>query len=468
MKSLFDFYGETKIFVSLRSEVYFYKLKIMGRVITSQELARKATDLMPGGVNSPVRSFVYVENPPIYVDSAKGSKIKTVDGDEILDFVLSWGAIILGHAHTFVVREVSKSLENGTSYGLNHTKEIEFCEILKKIFPESLFRVMNSGTEATMTAVRLARAYTKKKYIIKFSGCFHGHSDQFLTSAGSGMATLSIPSSAGVPEEFTSCTITLDFNSDQLEEAFKKYEIAGVILEPLPGNMGVIIPEEKFLKTIFDLCEKNSAVVIFDEVITGFRTGWGGISNSGKIKPIIFDSDGEREIEIKTRKPDITTFGKVVGGGFPIGIVRSERKIMEMLAPSGQVYQAGTFSANPISLTGGISTLKTIAEYENGFYKKLRQITKMFFDVLKNWSVRKGISISINAETGMLSVFFTEKSPKNFEEAKKSDTKMFKRLFSFLLKNGILIPPSPFEAWFVSISHTEDDVQKFSEVIERF
>lgn len=439
-------------------------------MIKSKKLFEKAKTLIPGGVNSPVRSFIYVEEEPIYIQSAYGSKLKTVDGDELIDFVMSWGAIILGHANTKITSYVKKILENGSSYGLNHPGEIEFLEVFKEIFPDSLFRVMNSGTEATMTAVRLARAYTKKKYIIKFSGCFHGHSDQFLTSAGSGMATLSLPSSAGVPQEFTSCTITLQFNEDPntIKEAFKKYDIAGIILEPIPGNMGIIIPKEEFLKTIFEECSKNGALTIFDEVITGFRTEWGGVSSKQNINLIVFDSDGEREIQIRTQKPHITTFGKVIGGGFPIGIVRAERKIMEMLAPSGQVYQAGTFSANPASIYGGIAALKAINEHEGGFYRHLRKITKDFFDVLKNWAVEKGIPISIIAETGMISVFFTEKYPKNFEEAKKSDTKTFKKLFSFLLKNGVLIPPSPFEAWFISISHSEQDVQKFEDVLKKF
>lgn len=438
-------------------------------MISSEKLFEKAKELIPGGVNSPVRSFIYVDGKPIYIESAKGSKIKTVDGDEMIDFVMSWGATILGHTHPTVVSYVKRVIDKGSSYGLNHFGEIEFFEILKKIFPDSLFRMMNSGTEATMTAVRLARAYTKKKYIIKFSGCFHGHSDQFLASAGSGMATFSLPSSAGVPEEFTSCTITLEFNSDEdvIKEVFRKYEIAGVILEPVPGNMGVIIPKEKFLKTIFEECNKNESLVIFDEVITGFRTAWGGISSKQTIDPIIFDSEGEREFQIKIQKPDITTFGKVIGGGFPVGIVRGEKKIMEMLAPSGPVYQAGTFSGNPVSIAGGISTLKTIIEYGK-FYEILRKRTKELFDVLKNWAIEKGIGLSINAETGMLSLFFREKTPQNFEEAKKSDTKMFKRFFSFLIKNGILIPPSPFEAWFISISHSEEDIEKFAGVLKKF
>ncbi len=438
-------------------------------MISSEKLFEKAKELIPGGVNSPVRSFIYVDSKPIYIESAKGSKIKTVDGDELIDFVMSWGATILGHTHPTVVSYVKRVIDKGSSYGLNHFGEIEFFEILKKIFPDSLFRMMNSGTEATMTAVRLARAYTKKKYIIKFSGCFHGHSDQFLASAGSGMATFSLPSSAGVPEEFTSCTITLEFNSDEdvIKEAFRKYEIAGVILEPVPGNMGVIIPKEKFLKTIFEECNKNESLVIFDEVITGFRTAWGGISSKQTIDPIIFDSEGEREFQIKTQKPDITTFGKVIGGGFPVGIVRGEKKIMEMLAPSGPVYQAGTFSGNPVSIAGGISTLKTIIEYGK-FYEILRKRTKELFDVLKNWAIEKGINLSINAETGMLSLFFREKTPQNFEEAKNSDTKTFKKLFSFLIKNGILIPPSPFEAWFISISHSEEDIEKFAGILKKF
>lgn len=436
----------------------------------SESLAKKARALMPGGVNSPVRSFAYVGGTPIYVRSAKGARIKTVDGDEFIDFILGWGAIVLGHAHYAVVSEVKNALEDGTLYGLCHEKEIEFCEILRDAFPDFMFRVMNSGTEATMTAVRLARAYTRRKHIIKFSGCFHGHADQFLTVGGSGMATLSLPSSEGVPNEFTSCTITLEYNSEEsvIKEVFNKYDVAGVILEVVPGNMGVLVPEKPFLDSLLRECKRNSSVMIFDEIITGFRVGWGGVSCVGKIRPMVFDSSGWREFEVEVGKPDMVTLGKIVGGGFPVGVVCASDEIMNLLSPSGPVYQAGTFSANPISLAGGLSALNFIARNKEEFYRRLRKTTRSFVKVIADWAVKKGIPTAIVAETGMFSVFFREKAPSNFEEVKSSDTNMFRRFFSFLFKRGIIIPPSPFEAWFVSISHSEDELCRFSDALSEF
>lgn len=436
----------------------------------SSELFRAATTLMPGGVNSPVRSFIYVEHEPVYVRSARGAIIRTADDEELVDFVMSWGAIILGHADQRTVAKIKEAAEHGSSYGLCHERELEFTRILKKIFPDFLFRIVNTGTEATMTAVRLARAWTGRKLVIRFAGCFHGHSDQFLTSAGSGMATMSLPASAGVPQEFTSCTITLDFNAEEsvIREIFKKHDISSVILEPVAANMGVVFPKESFVRTLFEECERHSAVVIFDEVITGFRIGWGGVSSQQVIRPMIFDSEGFREFEIKVQRPHIITLGKIVGGGFPVGVVCGQEKIMNLLAPAGPVYQAGTFSANPISLTAGIQTLMTISEEEDTFYRKLRKTTKDVVEVLIDWSLKRGVPISVTAETGMLSVFFTERAPKNLEEVKKSDIGMFRRFFRTLLKNGILIPPSPFEAWFISSSHTEREIQKLSDALSRF
>ncbi len=432
----------------------------------SKKLFEEAKKLIPSGVNSPVRSFWQVQSDPIFVKKAKGSKIITEDGKKLSDFVMSWGAIILGHAPDKVKQDIKKALDNGFSFGLCHKKEIEFAKLLSN--QQFIFRATNSGTEATMSAVRVARGFTERKFIIKFSGCFHGHADQFLTQAGSGLATFSIPSSSGVPQEFTTCTITLPFNAEDeiIEEAFKKYEIAGVILEVVPANMGIVPPEERFIKKLYSLCKKYSALLIYDEVVTGFRVAWGGLGAKKKVELLVFDEEGQREISFDIPEPDMLTFGKVIGGGLPIGAFGGKKEIMNILAPSGKVYQAGTLAGNPISLSAGISTLSQISKQKN-FYEKLRKKTLDLFSTLKEGFSKKGIAVSIIMETGMISVFFRGKVPKNFDEAKNSDLDMFKKFFNSLLKNGVLIPPSPFEAWFLSISHSEEDIEKFSKAINQ-
>jgi glutamate-1-semialdehyde 2,1-aminomutase len=434
----------------------------------SKALFEEAKNFIPSGVNSPVRSFSQVQTSPVFARKAKGSEIITEDGIKLSDFIMSWGAIILGHAYNTVKQELRRAMENGFSFGLCHKKEIEFAKILSNSIPGFIFRATNSGTEACMSAVRVARGFTEKKFIIKFSGCFHGHADQFLTQAGSGLATFSIPSSSGVPPEFTSCTITLPFNSPDeiLEETFKKYEIAGVILEVIPANMGIVPPEERFIKKLHSLCKSHSAILIYDEVVTGFRISWGGVSSKKKIELIIYDEDGQREISFDVPEPDMVTFGKVIGGGLPIGVFGGRREIMEILAPAGKVYQSGTLSGNPLSLSSGIATLKTISSHE-GFYKNLRKKTFELFLVIKEGFSKKGIPVSIVMETGMISVFFRSKVPKNFEEVKNSDLDMFRKFFRVLLKNGVLIPPSPFEAWFISFSHTAKDFEKLSKAISQ-
>jgi glutamate-1-semialdehyde 2,1-aminomutase len=339
----------------------------------SKKLFEEAKKLIPSGVNSPVRSFWQVQSDPIFVKKAKGSKIITEDGKKLSDFVMSWGAIILGHAPDKVKQDIKKALDNGFSFGLCHKKEIEFAKLLFSN-QQFIFRATNSGTEATMSAVRVARGFTERKFIIKFSGCFHGHADQFLTQAGSGLATFSIPSSSGVPQEFTACTITLPFNAEDeiIEEAFKKYEIAGVILEVVPANMGIVPPEERFIKKLYSLCKKYSALLIYDEVVTGFRVAWGGLGAKKKVELLVFDEEGQREISFDIPEPDMLTFGKVIGGGLPIGAFGGKKEIMNILAPSGKVYQAGTLAGNPISLSAGVSTLSQISKQKN-FYEKLRK-----------------------------------------------------------------------------------------------
>lgn len=434
----------------------------------SEKLFEDAKKYIPGGVNSPVRSFSNVEMNPVYVKKARGSKIYTEDGEELSDFVMSWGAIILGHSHEKVVEELRKQIEEGTSFGLNHRKEVEFAKMISKSFGDGFsFRFVNSGTEAVMSIVRVARGFSKKKFVMRFSGCFHGHSDQFLTSSGSGLATLQIPTSDGVPEEFISCTITLPFNApdDILEDTFKKYDIACCVLEVLPANMGVIPPKQKFISKIYELCKKHKSLLIYDEIVTGFRVGWGGITKKGEIHIRKFDGSGEKEEKIKVPEPDLITLGKVIGGGTPIGAFGGKKDIMSVVAPSGKVYQSGTFAGNPLSIRAGLATLCAISSRED-FYKTLRQKTEQLFYVLKEGFLRKGIPVSIVMETGVISVFFSEKVPENFEDAKKSDTEMFKKFFKKLLENKVLIPPSPFEAWFLSVSHEEEDIERVEKAIE--
>ncbi len=434
----------------------------------SEKLYKEALRYIPAGVNSPVRSFKYVDGTPIFIKSARGSKLITEDGSELSDYIMSWGAIILGHSSEVVNRAIVSALKNGTSFGLCHKMEIEFAKIFSNIFPDFLFRMVNSGTEATMSAVRVARGFTKRKHIIKFSGCYHGHSDQFLTSSGSGLATLSIPASNGVPEEFTLCTITLEYNSDIeiLKNTFKKYEIAAVILEVLPGNMGIVPPKKEFINSLISLCRANSTLIIYDEVITGFRTGWGGIAGERKVEFITFESGIKKWESFEISIPDMITFGKVVGGGLPIGVFGGRREIMEKVAPSGDVYQAGTLAGNPISLSAGLAVLNFISETKN-FYHILKEKTIALSDLLIEEFLKKGIPVSIVSGTGMLSLFFSEKVPQNFSDVKASDKKLFNRFFKVLLENGVIIPPSPYEAWFISLQHKEEDFEKIRKAIKK-
>ncbi len=435
----------------------------------SEQLFQRALKLIPGGVNSPVRSFKYVGGNPIYIERAEGAKVYTVDSQELSDFIMSWGAIILGHSHPYVNSSVIKAVELGTSFGLCHEREIIFADFLASAIPHFIFRSVSSGTEATMSVVRLARAFTRKKYLLKFSGCYHGHSDQFLTKGGTGLATLGITSSDGVPHEFVSCTITLEYNvdRDELEYVFEKYDIACAILEIIPGNMGVVPPREEFIKKLYDLCLHHNSVLIYDEVITGFRVGWGGVSGTKKVDMKIFDSGGEKNISFDVPVPDMITFGKVVGGGFPIGVFGGKREIMELVAPLGSVYQAGTLSGNPVSLSGGIATLEFIRSQKD-FYATLTEKTFRFARELWNAFSEKSIAVSIVSTCGMLSVFFSEKVPFNFDDvSKNSDVEFFKFFFHRLLENDVIIPPSPFEAWFVSWAHSDDDFLRVLETIRK-
>ncbi len=415
----------------------------------SERLFKRAKRCMPGGVSSPVRAFKAVQVPAIFAKRGKGAYIYDVDGKKYVDFILSWGPLILGHAHPEVVKEVKKICGKGFSYGLSTEKEVLLAEKILKYFPFlDMIRFVNSGTEATMSALRLARAYTKRNKFIKFEGCYHGHSDSFLVKAGSGGLTFGIPSSDGVPENIIKDTIAIPYNDiEMVKEVFQKEgeNIACAIVEPIAGNMGVVLPKEGFLETLREITKKYGSLLIFDEIITGFRVGLGGVSTE---KGII---------------PDIITLGKVIGGGFPVGAYGGKRKIMELVAPQGPVYQAGTLSGNPVSLTAGIKTIE-ILERENP-YEKMGEALEYFISGLKNIFEEKGVAVSLPKSKTFFSIFFYEKEPENLEEVEKTDKNMFIKIYKKLIENKILFPPSPFEAIFISIFH---DKNLLSNVLEIF
>ncbi len=409
----------------------------------SSELYKAACELIPGGVNSPVRSFYAVKSEPLFISKAKGAYIWDANDNQYLDYVCSWGALIHGHIHTEVVKEIKLALEKGISYGATHENEIELAKIITAKMPSiEKLRLVNSGTEAVMTAIRLARAYTKRNKIIKFSGCYHGHSDAVLSMSGSGVATFGLPSCKGVTKNTASETITIPFNDIKtLEITLSKFpkEIAAVIIEPIVGNSGVIIPQENFLKSLREITKKYNCLLIFDEVITGFRITMGGAQGKYSIKP------------------DLTTLGKIIGGGMPIGAVGGKKEIMDLLAPIGPVYQAGTLSGNPISVASGIATLKLLSEES---YEYLENISSLLNEGMQKTNNEIGIKAQINRVGSMFSIFFTEYKVINHETSKKSDTNMFAQFFKNMLYNGIYLAPGQFEANFISTAHKEEDIKK--------
>ena len=417
----------------------------------SQELYRRACELFPGGVNSPVRSFKAVELEPLFIANAKGAYIWDANQNKYIDFVNSWGALVHGHNSPEVINAIQKELTKGISYGAPHEKEIELAEIIISNFSSiEKIRFVNSGTEAVMTAIRLARAFTKRNKIIKFSGCYHGHSDAVLSTSGSGVLTLGIPGSAGVTKNTAYETITLPFNDiTNFETTFSKIqtEIAAVIIEPVIGNCGVILPKEEFLKLIRHLTTKHNSLLIFDEVITGFRISSGGAQLKYNITP------------------DLTTLGKIIGGGLPIGAVGGKKEIMDQLAPVGAVYQAGTLSGNPLAVACGIATLKLLLEEEA--YQYLEKMASLLCNGIEKINIEKGIKLRINRVGSMFSIFFTENSVYDYESAKKSNTKRFAEFFKNMLQEGIYLAPSQFEANFISMAHTESDIKKTLEAYRK-
>jgi glutamate-1-semialdehyde 2,1-aminomutase len=411
-------------------------------MLKSSQLFNKAKNLIPGGVNSPVRAFRSVKLDPLFIASGKGSRIKDVDGKEYIDYVGSWGPLILGHAHDEILEAISKAAEKGTSFGAPTEMEVQIAgKIIEMVPSVEMVRLVNSGTEATMSALRLARGYTGKNKVIKFEGCYHGHGDSFLIKAGSGALTFGEPNSPGVPADFARNTLTADFNNaDSVEQLFKKFsdDIACVIVEPIAGNMGVIPPARGFLEKLRQLCDQYNSVLIFDEVMTGFRVHPGGAQ---AIYNII---------------PDLTTMGKVIGGGLPVAAYGGRRNIMEKVSPAGPVYQAGTLSGNPLAVAAGLKTLEIISR--PGYFDQLNKKAIDFFESTKNLIKEKDWPLSLNYMNSMGCLFFKNGGVTNFAEATQSDTNRFAEFFGKLIEKGIYIAPSQFEAMFISSAHSDEDL----------
>lgn len=419
------------------------------RMITarSTELFAKAKTLMPGGVNSPVRAFGSVGREPLFIASSRGDRITDADGNEFIDYVCSWGPDILGHAHPVVTDAVRRACDNGLTYGACHEGEVILAEKIQSHFPSmELLRLVNSGTEAVMSAVRAARGYTKRSRIVKFAGCYHGHSDGLLVKGGSGLLTGSVPDSAGVPAGFTDSTLLARYNDiGSVRALFERYgeDIAAVIVEPCAANMGVVPPKDGFLKALRDITSEYGALLIFDEVITGFRLSAGGAQEYYGITP------------------DMTVLGKIVGGGMPLAAYGGKRGIMEQVAPLGAVYQAGTLSGNPIATAAGIAQITQI-EQTPGLYSELDRKTAVLEDAAKS------AGLNVNRCGSLMTVFFTDTPVTDYESAVTADRAQYARFFNYLLENGIYAAPSQFEAMFVSYAHTDEDIEKTAEIIANY
>ncbi|MCD6152285.1 MAG: glutamate-1-semialdehyde 2,1-aminomutase [Syntrophobacterales bacterium] len=409
----------------------------------SESLFEEAQKYIPGGVNSPVRAFKAVGAAPLFIDRASGSRIWDVEGREYIDYISSWGPMILGHSHPAIVEAITRAVRRGTSYGIPTEMEVEMARLIVSAFPSiDLVRMVSSGTEAAMSAIRLARGYTGREKIIKFEGCYHGHSDSLLVKAGSGVATLGIPGSPGVPKDLAELTITLPYNNiEAVKSAIDKYgdDLACVIVEPVAGNMGVVPPRSGFLEELRSVTYKRGILLIFDEVITGFRLTCGGIQNLAGIEP------------------DLTCLGKIIGGGLPVGAFGGKREIMDKLAPDGPVYQAGTLSGNPLAMAAGAATLKILQEKNN--YETLEKKTSYLCDEIKRIFKKRQIPVSINRVGSMFTLFFTDSEVFDFASAGRCNTELFARYFRGMLAHRISIPPSQFEASFVSLAHTDEDME---------
>jgi glutamate-1-semialdehyde 2,1-aminomutase len=416
------------------------------KVEQSRRLQKRAESLIPGGVNSPVRAFKAVGGEPPFLVRGKGSHIWDADENEYIDYVGSWGPLILGHAEPGVLDAIVGAACNGTSFGASTPAEADLAELVQSAFPHmQKIRFVSSGTEATMSAIRLARAYTKRKYIIKFEGCYHGHADALLVKAGSGVATLGIPGSAGVPEEFTQFTLALPFNNVQIvEHAFQKFkhQIACVIVEPVVGNMGCVPAADDYLVALRLITERERAVLIFDEVMTGFRLAFGGAQ------------------ELYNIKPDVTTLGKIIGGGLPVGAYGGSSEIMNMVAPLGPMYQAGTLSGNPLAMAAGCAMLKQLREKKAEIYPRLEKLAAQLVEAVTAAAKDAGTPLCANRVGSMFTWFFQSGPVTDWETASKSDTEAFGKFFRALLDGGVYLPPSQYEAAFLGAAHSEEDVSK--------
>ena len=413
----------------------------------SDSIYNEAVTVMPGGVNSPVRAYRNVGRNPLFIEKGKGSKIYDIDGNEYIDYICSWGPNILGHCYPKVIEEVKKACDNGLTFGAPTEKEVVLAELIREIMPSmEVLRMVNSGTEAVMSAIRVARGFTKRDMILKFKGCYHGHSDGLLVKAGAAALTAAVPDSLGVPKSYTENTLVALYNDEKsVEELFEKYgnKIACVVVEPVAANMGVVLPKKGFLQFLRDITEKYGSLLIFDEVITGFRLSLGGAQEYFGIKP------------------DMTTLGKIVGGGMPMAVYGGRKEIMDCVAPLGGVYQAGTLSGNPIATTAGIATLTALKENKH-LYADLEKKAEKIAD-----SYRK-IGASVNQIGSLLSGFFTDREVNDYDSATSSDTEKYAKFFNYLLENGIYIAPSQYEAMFVSMAHSDEDIEKTCKVIESY
>lgn len=419
--------------------------------LKQKNIFQEAREHLVGGVNSPVRAFKAVGGDPFFVSRAKGARLYDVTGRAYLDYVMSWGPLILGHGHPDVVRTLKQAVERGTSFGTPTLEEVELAKLIKEAFPSiDKLRFVSSGTEAVMSAVRLARGFTGRRKIIKFSGCYHGHSDSLLVKAGSGGLTFGVPDSKGVPEQLARLTISLPYNQvEPVEKLLCKQasQIACVLVEPVAGNMGLVLPRDGFLERLRRLCTRYQVLLIFDEVITGFRLSWGGAQEKFGIQP------------------DLTCLGKILGGGLPLGAFGGRNEIMKRLAPEGDVYQAGTLSGNPLATSCGIAVLKRLRGRKT--YRALARKLRMLAEPLTKLIAEKGYPVRLNALESLFTVFFTERPVTDLASAKTSDAALYARFFHHLLEEDIFFPPSQFETCFVSTAHTDHDISRTMEAIQK-
>ncbi len=416
----------------------------------SKKLFEEAQKIIPGGVNSPVRAFGAVGDYPVFIEKGIQSKVIDVDGNEYIDYVCSWGPLILGHRPQVVTEAIQEGLLKGSTFGMPTAIEIEMARSICNLVPSiEMVRMVNSGTEATMSALRLARAYTKRNKIIKFEGCYHGHADHLLIKAGSGAITFNVPSSPGVPSAIASETLTAVYNDlESVQSLFEAYpdDIAAVIVEPIAGNMGLVLPKEGFLAGLRQITEANGALLIFDEVISGFRASLGGAQSLYQIMP------------------DLTCLGKIIGGGLPVGAYGGKQEIMSLVSPAGPVYQAGTLSGNPLAMAAGLAVLH---ELEKGnIYQELNQKGQTLAEGLRQTAASAGVDVCVNQLGSLLTVFFTKGTVDNYQAAKASDTTKYKAFFQSMLHQGVHLPPAQFEAMFISTAHTDDDINETIEASE--